>query len=80
MPFVALTTAYVYFDRRVQDELDGEREPAELPAEIGAVRLGLAQGRTRDRPCMEEAGRRGSSEDDLPLRIAALRTLATDGV
>jgi hypothetical protein len=26
------------------------------------------------------AGRRGSSEDDLPLRIVALRTLATDGV
>jgi hypothetical protein len=27
-----------------------------------------------------EAGRRGSSEDDLPLRVIALRTLATDGV
>ena len=27
-----------------------------------------------------KAGRRGSSEDDLPLRIVALRTLATDGV
>jgi hypothetical protein len=33
MPFVAITTAYVYFDRRVVDEL---AEPAtrELPAEI----------------------------------------------
>jgi len=27
-----------------------------------------------------KAGRRGSSEDDLPLRLAALRTVATDGV
>jgi hypothetical protein len=36
MPFVALTTAYVYFDCRVHDELGGA-EPAEvrLPAEIG---------------------------------------------
>jgi hypothetical protein len=33
MPFVALTTAYVYFDARVQGELV-ERGPAELPAEI----------------------------------------------
>jgi hypothetical protein len=34
MPLVAITTAYVYFDRRVADELSGEREPAVLPAEI----------------------------------------------
>jgi len=34
MPLVAITTAYVYFDRRVADELAGERESAELPAEI----------------------------------------------
>jgi hypothetical protein len=36
MPFVALTTAYVYFDCRVRNELGGA-EPAEaqLPAEIG---------------------------------------------
>lgn len=36
MPFVALTTAYVYFDCRVRNELAGA-EPAEarLPAEIG---------------------------------------------
>ena len=34
MPLVALTTAYVYFDRRVEDELAGERAPTELPAEI----------------------------------------------
>jgi hypothetical protein len=40
MPFVALTTAYVYFDARVRGELAGEHEPAELPAEIelGVVR------------------------------------------
>jgi hypothetical protein len=35
MPFVALTTAYVYFDARVRVELEGEHHPAELPAEIG---------------------------------------------
>ncbi len=34
MPFVALTTAYVYFDARVRNELGAEREPEELPAEI----------------------------------------------
>jgi hypothetical protein len=34
MPFVALTTAYVYFDARVREELAPEPEPAELPAEI----------------------------------------------
>ena len=34
MPFVALTTAYVYFDARTRRELEAEREPAELPAEI----------------------------------------------
>ena len=36
MPFVALTTAYVYFDRRTRLELEPEREshPSELPAEI----------------------------------------------
>ena len=33
MPFVALTTTYVYFDRRVADEL-GEPARSELPAEI----------------------------------------------
>ena len=35
MPFVALTTAYVYFDARVRVELEGEHHPDELPAEIG---------------------------------------------
>jgi hypothetical protein len=34
MPFVALTTAYVYFDARVRSELAGEGAVAELPAEI----------------------------------------------
>ena len=34
MPFVALTTAYVYFDARTRHELVDERSPAELPAEI----------------------------------------------
>jgi hypothetical protein len=40
MPFVALTTAYVYFDARVRTGLAGEPEPGELPAEI---ELGLAR-------------------------------------
>ena len=34
MPFVALTTAYVYFDVRVRSELAREDTPARLPAEI----------------------------------------------
>ena len=34
LPFVALTTAYVYFDARTRFELDPVREPGELPAEI----------------------------------------------
>jgi hypothetical protein len=36
MPFVALTTAYVYFDLRVAEELEPEA-PTVLPAEIGLV-------------------------------------------
>ncbi len=35
MPFVALTTAYVYFDCRVRNELSGEPSSDLLPAEIG---------------------------------------------
>jgi hypothetical protein len=34
MPFVALTTAYVYFDSRVRHEQAEEREARVLPAEI----------------------------------------------
>jgi hypothetical protein len=34
MPFVALTTAYVYFDTRVRDELGAVQGPDRLPAEI----------------------------------------------
>jgi hypothetical protein len=34
MPLVAITTVYVYFDRRVVYELGGEVGAAELPAEI----------------------------------------------
>ena len=34
MPFVALTTSYVYFDARVREELPAEAAPSELPAEI----------------------------------------------
>ena len=34
MPFVALTTAYVYFDARSRLELDPADNPEELPAEI----------------------------------------------
>ena len=35
MPFLALTTAYVYFDLRVRNELAPADEPDALPAEIG---------------------------------------------
>jgi hypothetical protein len=38
MPFVALTTAFVYFDARVRAELEPGAVPAELPAEIELVR------------------------------------------
>ena len=34
MPFVALTTMYVYFDSRVRDALQPQSDPAGLPAEI----------------------------------------------
>ena len=34
MPLVALTTAYVYFDCRVRDELSTEEVGDRLPAEI----------------------------------------------
>jgi hypothetical protein len=34
MPFVALTTSYVYFDARTRLELEPEESPDELPAEI----------------------------------------------
>ena len=34
MPFVAVTTAYVYFDARIRDELAAELDPDQLPAEI----------------------------------------------
>ncbi len=44
MPFVALTTAYVYFDMRVRDELAAESGPDLLPAEISLG--GLATGRS----------------------------------
>jgi hypothetical protein len=35
MPFVALTTAYLYFDTRVRTELEQEQKTAILPEEIG---------------------------------------------
>jgi len=34
MPLVAITTVYVYFDRRVASELGAEVGETELPAEI----------------------------------------------
>jgi hypothetical protein len=34
MPFVALTTVYLYFDMRVRDELAPEPDSDRLPAEI----------------------------------------------
>ena len=38
MPLVGLSTAYIYFDARVRDELDPDREPDVLPAEIEPAR------------------------------------------
>ena len=35
MPFIALTTAYLYFDARAREEVADEVELAELPAEFG---------------------------------------------
>jgi hypothetical protein len=35
MPFVALTTGYLYFDARARQEAVDEAHPAELPAEFG---------------------------------------------
>jgi hypothetical protein len=35
MPFVALTTGYLYFDARARQEALDEADPAELPAEFG---------------------------------------------
>ncbi len=37
MPFIALTTTYLYFDARTRLELDAEEAPDELPAEISAA-------------------------------------------
>jgi len=34
MPFVALTTSYVYFDARARAELDESRVAGDLPAEF----------------------------------------------
>jgi len=34
MPFVALTTTYMYFDARTRGELEARDERPELPAEI----------------------------------------------
>ena len=38
MPFVAITTVYVYFDRRVADELGEDVVVGDLPAEIEIAR------------------------------------------
>ena len=50
-----------------------------IPRYIAANRHGKTVAQSTG-PATKLAGRRGSSEDDLPLRIVALRTLATDGV
>jgi len=49
MPFVALTTAYVYFDARVRTELEPPPGPSELPAELelGRPQAELAQTASR---------------------------------
>jgi hypothetical protein len=39
MPFVALTTSFVYFDARARHALEPAAEPSELPAEVGLQQL-----------------------------------------
>ena len=60
------------------------RAPAKASLAMPTMRgrAGFARAPVSARPARPRkwAGRRGSSEDDLPLRIVALRTLATDGV
>ena len=48
LPFVALTTAYVYFDTRVRDELTAQPGDERLSAEIELDR-GVATGRSAPR-------------------------------
>ena len=48
LPFVALTTAYVYFDARVRDELTARPDEERLSAEIDLDR-GVATGRSAPR-------------------------------
>ena len=78
MPFVALTTAYVYFDARVRDELAAEREPAELPAEIELSPADDGAGPTPT-PMPDAARDRGRADGRRPARAldgarAILRT------
>jgi hypothetical protein len=40
MPFVALVTAYVYFDARTREELEPYERVSELPAEIQLTTTG----------------------------------------
>jgi hypothetical protein len=40
MPFVALTSSYVYFDARVREELEPDHRPALLPSEIALAGRG----------------------------------------
>ena len=52
MPFVALTTAYVYFDTRIRHELADEREPAGCPRRSSSrsVRMTTRPHRSREPP------------------------------
>ena len=56
LPFVALTTSYVYFDARTRHELDAADEPSELPAEIQ-----IARSRCRSRSPAGSGSPRGSA-------------------
>ncbi len=68
MPFVALATAYAYFDARVRTELELEREAGPLPAEIELpdepiAALVLASRRLRPMRGGRHAGRTDGRRD-----------------
>ena len=77
MPLVAITTAYVYFDRRVADELAEPMRSSELPAEI-ELWAGRAVKRTEAPPSVERTFNGSSRSRTLSSATSRSRT-ATRG-